>query len=369
MKIEEIDKNFATAKIGNVDVRYYDVTDAPISLEGFPWGDPKKGEFFRLPPTLRAPEDINDGALFNGLHYTSGGCARFRTDANFIAVRATLRDSCDMNHMPRCGSAGFDVYLGPSKSSHHVGSAQPNRDETNLERVLCHWPEWSPEMREFSVNFPLYGGVGKVEIGLPVGAKIEPPVPHAEKPVLFYGSSITQGGCASRPGNNYCSMLCRAVDAEQINLGFSGCGRGEPAVARAIASLDLGAFVLDYDYNAPDPAHLEATHGEFFRIVRESRPCLPIIIMSKCSIWRDRGYALNDLRRSIIRKTYERAIASGDRHVYFIDGETLFGADLREECTVDACHPNDLGFFRMFDRTLPVLREALSEKDTPASAD
>jgi hypothetical protein len=359
MKIEEIDRNFATAKIGNRDVRYYDVTDAPISLEGFPWGDPKKGEFFRLPPTLKAPDDINDGALFNGLHYASGGCARFRTNANFIAVRAILRDSCDMNHMPRCGSAGFDIYVGPSAESHHVGSAQPNRDEKNLERVLIDFGEWKGETREFRVNFPLYGGVGKVEIGLPPDATLEAPAPHAVKPILFYGSSITQGGCASRPGNNYCSMLCRAVDAEQINLGFSGCGRGEPAVARAIASLDLGAFVMDYDHNAPDPDHLQRTHRDFFSIIRESHPELPVVMMSMCDIWRDRFYATRSQRRDIVRATYDWAKGRGDSNVYFIDGEELFGDFGRCECTVDTVHPNDLGFYRMFERTLPVLREAL----------
>ena len=361
MKIEDIDKNFKPATIGDRAVNYYDVTGAPFSLEGFPWGDPAKGEFYRLPADMKAPEEVNEGALWNAHNHTSGGCVRFRTDANFIAVRARLHCPGDMNHMPRAGSAGFDIYVGPSEVSHHVGTAQPSSGEIDLERVLFNNASWTGEMRDWRVNFPLYGGVEKVEIGLPPEAAVDAPAPHAVKPILFYGSSITQGGCASRPGNNYCSMLCRAVDAEQVNVGFSGCGRGEPAVAKAIASLDLGAFVMDYDHNAPTAEHLQATHWNFFKIIRDARPDLPIIMMSMCNIWRDRGYEGTSRRRAIIRATYDRAVAAGDRHVYFIDGETLFGIHDREACTVDGCHPNDLGFYRMFENTLPTLRKALLE--------
>ncbi len=361
MKIEEIDKNFKPAVVGDAEVNYYNSIHAPFVMEGFPWGDKEKCQFFRLPDTLKSPDDVNDGALWHGLNQTSGGTVRFMTDATFITVRSKLHCSCDMNHMPRCGSAGFDLYVGSSRSSHHVGTAQPNRDEVDFERVIFDCPSWTKEMREWRINLPLYGGIETLEIGLPPDAKVASPLPHAVKPILFYGSSITQGGCASRPGNNYCSMLCRAVDAEQINLGFSGCGKGEPAVAKAIASLDLGAFVMDYDHNAPTLEHLQATHEPFFRIVREAHPDLSVIFMSKCNIWHDRNYETDVKRRAVIRETYEKAIAAGDRHVYFIDGETLFGLKDREESCVDGCHPNDLGFYRMYETVLPVLRKAIAE--------
>ncbi|MEG1980076.1 MAG: SGNH/GDSL hydrolase family protein, partial [Victivallaceae bacterium] len=151
----------------------------------------------------------------------------------------------------------------------------------------------------------------------------------------------------------------RAVDAPQINLGFSGCGRGEFGVAKAIAGLDLSCFVMDYDHNAPSAEHLEATHEKFFQIIRERNPQLPIIIITKCDIWRHIGYEVNSQRREVIRRTYDNAVAAGDKNVYFIDGETLFGTVNRNECTVDTCHPNDLGFYRMFEHILPTLRRAL----------
>ena len=227
MKIEDIDTNFKPATVGDKEVHYLDATKAPFSLEGFPWGDPSKGEFFRLPADM-TEADVNSGALWNGHHNASGGAVRFRSDSPFFAIRAKLSDSGDMNHMPRAGSAGFDLYCGPMKNSFHVGTAQPCPREDVLERMLYIRDTCDTGMNDWLVNFPLYGGLKSIEIGLAPGSVIEPPAPHQNGKIVFYGSSITQGGCASRPGNNYCSMLCRAVDAEQINLGFSGCGRGEP---------------------------------------------------------------------------------------------------------------------------------------------
>lgn len=362
MKIEDIDPNFKPAVVGDKTVMYINVLKEPMSLEGFPWGDPAKGEFFRLPPYLSAP-DVNDGALWNARNNTSGGAVRFRSDSRTVTVKAKLHCPGDMNHMPRAGSAGFDLYCGVDGEYYHAGTAQPCRDEIDLERVLVTRAAKDTGMRDWILNFPLYGGVEKVEIGLDPGSTVEAPVPHRNGKILFYGSSITQGGCASRPGNNYCSMLCRAVDAEQINLGFSGCGRGEIAVANAIASVEgLSAFVMDYDHNAPTAEHLEATHEPFFKAIRAKYPELPVVMMSKCDNWRHADYEGNCRRRDIIRATYDKAVAAGDKHVYFIDGETLFGKEGRGECTVDKCHPNDLGFYRMYENTLPVLKKALAER-------
>lgn len=365
MKIEDLDPNFKPTVVGNKSVYYVNALQAPFLLEGFPWGDVNQSQFYRLPETFKAPEDVNTGALFNAHHYTSGGTVRFRSDAHTIIVRATLQDSCDMHHMPRTGSSGFDLYIGPSKTAIHTGTARPEPGNPHLEFVLVEpYPNQDTTrsgIQEWTLNFPLYGGVKSLELGFNPGAQILPPIPHETKPILFYGSSITQGGCASRPGNNYCSMLCRKVDAPEINLGFSGCGQGEPAVARAIASLDLAAFVFDYDHNAPTPEHLQKTHEAFFKIIREKHPTLPIIIMSKCNFWHDRLAQINTQRRAIIKATYDHAVAAGDSHVYWIDGESLFGTEDRDACTVDGCHPNDLGFYRMYTTVLPVLQAALAK--------
>jgi len=363
VKIETIDRNFKTADLGGKPVRFFSAHSAPFVIEGFPWRKEGDLTFYRLPRDIK---DVNDGAMWLA-NQTSGGAIRFRTDSRYIAIRAKLVYSSDMNHMPRAGSAGFDIYRGRGAKSNHVGTAQPDRDQKLMEQILCVNPR-PGIMEDFTVNLPLYGGCEAVEIGLAPEAELAEPTPHRVKlPVLFYGNSVTQGGCASRPGNAYTSMLCRAVDAPQVNLGFSGSGKGELAIARAVAALPLSVYVSDYDCNAPDPEWLARTHEPFFQEIRRAQPQLPVILMSDQFEWReyrDDAWRVRLIRRDIIRRTYENAVKAGDRHVYFIDGGTLFGGRDRSACSVDRGHPNDLGFCRMYRNILPVLKKALKEAET-----
>lgn len=352
--IADIDKNFKPATVDNLSVHYFNALNSPFEVSGFPWWE-RGTQVHRLPAHFTESE-VNKGALKLSTH-TSGGTIRFRSDSSYVTLRSALFNSYDMNHMPRTGSAGFDLYYKDANGSWiFAGAVQPARAHTSraeiLERKIGSNFQ-KKEMREFILYLPLYGGFESLEIGLEPNAKIEKPLPwKISKPILFYGSSITQGGCASKPSNNYTSMLCRAVDAPQINLGFSGSGKGEIAVAKAIAELDISVFVMDYDANAPDAEHLEATHEKFFKAVREKNLKLPIIMMSNCS-------RFTDERTAIIKKTYDNARASGDKYVWFIDGAELFGGLGNGLCTVDNSHPNDLGFYMMHKKILPVLEEAL----------
>ena len=117
----------------------------------------------------------------------------------------------------------------------------------------------------------------------------------------------------------------------------------------------MAVFVLDYDYNAPSAEHLAKTHEPFFKAVRKANPDVPVIMLSKCS-W------ISPARRDIIKKTYDNAVRGGDKKVWFIDGQELFGEPGQNMCTVDHCHPNDLGFYMMYRRVLPVLLEALKSQ-------
>ena len=354
--ISRIDPNFAQEKIGDLPVCFVNVLDtAPFDLTGFPWRKPG-GPLLRLPEELvNEPSPVNSGARYLAWH-TSGGAIRFRTDSRYIALRADLSASPrDMDHMPRTGSSGFDIHLLRDGRWLFRSGAGPGPGELKKGRrfeAMLGRPWEKRAMREYILNLPLYNSVSKLELGFEPGAKIEAPTPwRIPKPILFYGSSITQGGCASRPGNQYSTLLCRELDAPQINLGFSGSGKGEPAIAEAIAKLDLAAFVMDYDHNAPDAEYLQMTHERFFKIVRQAHPELPILILSG---------NLSPERTKIIKQTYENAVAAGDKHVYFIDGATFF-ADFpdRNQPTVDGTHPTDLGFYFMYRTVLPVLKEAL----------
>ena len=346
MQISKLDQNFIVSAADDAGFAWFDVSQAPFSVHGL-----LKDEagYFRLPHAVAAA--TNEGVAGLNLH-TAGGRVRFVTDARHVALRARMRSVSLMPHFAFTGSAGFDLYA----DNVYRGTFVPPMDvRTGYSSEI--WFEGEERFREITVHFPLYSGVAALELGLPAGCGLKAAPPYETAlPVVYYGSSITQGGCASRPGNAYQNVLSRALACDHVNLGFSGSARGEPVMADYIAGLPMSAFVLDYDHNAPTPAHLKATHAPFYKRIREKQPELPIVMLSRPQPNPSR----EDLaRRDIVRQTWLDARAAGDAHVYFIDGTqmlTVFGGD---SGTVDNCHPNDLGFFCMAKALEPVLRNAL----------
>jgi len=357
----KIDTNFKVEKVEDVDVEMHNALEPPFELHGFPWRKP--GEILRRLPVSLTQNEINSG-VFAMSKRTSGGCIRFRTNSPIVIVRAKLANGTDGNTQPRSGADGFDVYIDYGNGvERHWRLIDPKREEAfdgvPMVRRIYNRPAGNPAgVTNWILYLPLYGGVDALEIGIVPGCEILPPKPRKySKDIVFYGSSITQGGCASRPGLNYTTQLCRALDAYQINLGFSGSARGEEPMAKYIASLDnMGVFVMDYDYNAKNPEHLQKTHEPFFKIIREAHPKLPIIILTRCTLY-------EDARTAAIKATYDNAVANGDKHVYFVEGKTLFDEDARDSCSVDRCHPNDLGFYQMYQKLLPIVQQAIAEAE------
>ena len=199
-------------------------------------------------------------------------------------------------------------------------------------------------MREYTVNFPTYSGVNDLYIGLDEKAAVEAPMPYTmEKPVVFYGSSITQGGCSSRPGTTYQGFVSRRFDFDYINLGFSGSARGEQTMADYIAGLPMSVFVLDYDHNAPTVEHLANTHENFYQTVRKAHPDIPIILMSRPVFTANEDTLA---RLQVIRTTYENAVKAGDTKIWLLTGAQLM-ALCGDDGLVDGAHPTDFGFASM----------------------
>jgi chemotaxis signal transduction protein len=196
------------------------------------------------------------------------------------------------------------------------------------------------------------------------GASIEEAAPYrVTTPVVYYGSSITQGACASRPGTCYQNIITRRLDCDYVNLGFSGSARAEPEIAEYIAGLTMSLFVYDYDHNAPNPEHLEKTHYAGYKRFREKQPTTPIIMASKPDWDLVNDFSdpeTNEKRMKIIENTYLRAKAEGDENVYFINGFTdFYPEDLRGDCTVDGCHPNDLGYHYMAKAFAKIIKDLI----------
>lgn len=347
MGIEKIDKNFIVKSASGIELEYHSPKNPPMVVEGLQWFEQDK-EYTRIPKKLR--ENLNDGIKVLADH-TSGGCVRFRTNSKIVAIKAKVADDSTMNHMTRVGSAGFDIYVNNEFRCMAVSGDK----SVNIDVVPCD--PFEDCEKDITINFPLYNGVDELYIGLEIGSSLSAPTPHKiDKPVVFYGSSITQGGCASRPGNSYTTMIGRWLDVPVLNMGFSGNAKGEPEIAELLASLDMSCFVLDYDHNAPNPEHLQATHEPLFKTLRKAHPNLPIIMISR-AIECDMPNTIK--RREIIYNTYKNALENGDKNVYFLNGKEIYTDEDRDACTVDCCHPNDLGFYRMGKAICPLVEKAL----------
>ena len=352
MKISDLDKNLAVENTtGLKNIIWLDVKEEPFSVHGLQ--RPEKGK-----PFLRMPEEVA-AAVSDCVKYlntnTAGGRIRFRTDSPFVAIKAVMPDNATMPHIPMLGQSGFDLYQSDGGIYAYVGSLIPHDRNHGFDT----WRATDGKMHTYTVNMPLYDPVEEVFIGLEAGAELLPPEPYAmKKPVVYYGSSITQGGCASRPGNAYQALISRRLDADFINLGFSGCARGEPAIRDYLAALDASVFVCDYDHNAPSADYLEATHRPLYEVYRAGQPDTPIVFVSRPDFYPS-SPAEDVRRREIVLATYHAALEAGDRKVSFVDGARLFEGPFADSCTVDGCHPNDLGFFRMAQKIGDAVEAAL----------
>lgn len=344
-RIFEIDKNFKVeTSTGHTDAVFYDPREAPFGLYGVFW---ENGAFRRLPEQVA--KETNEGVYY--LHTnTAGGRLRFRTDSPYIIINAKMSGVDQMHHFPLTGSAGFDLYVG----SEYECSLMPSADMRKGYESSAEFG--ARETRDITIHLPLYANVTELSVGLASDAQLLPAPGYRDiPPVVYYGSSITQGGCASRPGNAYQNMLSRWLNVDHVNLGFSGSARGEDAITEYIAGLESSAFVLDYDHNAPDVQHLQNTHEKMFRAVREKHPELPVLMLSRPKF---RLTEDEKNRRAVVKATFDNAVAAGDKNVYFLDGPALM-ALAGNDGTVDNCHPNDLGFYSMARAMENVLREIL----------
>ena len=326
-------------RVTEPDVRYTDIREEPFAIHGL-YAPQTEPNLKRLSDSVGRAINETAARLYTN---PSGGRVRFATDSRYIAVRVRVPYVARRTIMPLLTTAGIDVYAREDGRDVYQTSIRPPRDMTDGYESIAYLPD--RRMREVTLYLPLYNDVTSVEIGLQADARLTPAQERARAlPVVFYGSSITQGASASRPGMSYPAIAARLLDCDFVNLGFASAARGEQSVAAYIASLPCSAFVLDYDYNAPTPEHLRATHRAFCETVRSGHPDIPILMLSRPVI---RQTEETRLRREIILETWRAARERGDARVRFLDGYAILGEQGREDCLADGIHPNDLGAYRM----------------------
>ncbi|HEY3418112.1 MAG TPA: SGNH/GDSL hydrolase family protein, partial [Armatimonadota bacterium] len=346
VQVAKYDQRMRTDAADDTNYYWLSPVDPPFQLTGLPWFA-RDGRYRRLPvqPRFPLPEAVD--ALAN---CPAGAQLRFQTNSTRLGLTVRLAGPSNMYHMPATGQSGFDCYLRYPAGWRYVRTAAFAPDATTYQVAM--YANLPREMRAVTLNFPLYQGVEDVQVGLEGDAELLPPPPFVDsRPIIIYGTSITQGGCACRPGMAHTNIISRRLNREVINLGFSGSGKGEPEVAEAIAEIpDPACYVLEYEANVLSADALQQTLPAFIDILRRDHPRVPILVVSRVAFANDQYdptyLQARIARRDIQRTTVERLRQTGDAHLHFLDGAPLLGEDF-DECTVDGVHPTDLGFLRI----------------------
>ena len=338
-------------------INWHDITE--WGVEGRGWGEQERERWFdRFPVKAEGKVTV---AVWNLSRHSAGMMVRFKTDARALQAKwKVLSPRLGMPHMPPSGVSGLDLYARDAKGKWRWAAAtRPSKQE--MQATLLSGI--APGLREYAVYLPLYNGTESLAIGVPAVAKFERLAPRKAKPLIFYGTSITHGACASRPGMAHPAILGRRFDMPVINIGFSGNGKMHAAVGDLMAEVDAAAYIIDCLPNM-NAAAVNARCVLLVKQLRKARPHTPIVLVEdrrNANSWlvpsRSKHHTAN---HAALRKAYEQLKAAGVKHLHYLAGDLLIGDDA--EGTTDGSHPNDLGFFRQANAFEPVLRKALGMK-------
>ena len=347
----------AVTAFAQIKINWHDVTQ--WGIEGRGWGNQERKRWFDRFPAKA--EDKVTASVWGLSRHSAGMMVRFKTDANAILAKWKVTSSrLGMPHMPPSGVSGLDLYARDTKGKWRWAAAtKPTKQE--MQATLLRGI--TPDLREYALYLPLYNGTESLQIGVPEGVKFERLAPRKAKPLIFYGTSITHGACASRPGITHPAILGRWFDLPVINIGFSGNGKMHKEVGDLMIEVDAAAYIIDCLPNMNEAMVTERC-VPLVKQLRKARPDTPIVLVE------DRRFPnswlvptkskFHDDNQAALRKAYAKLMAAGVKHLYYLEGDALLGDDA--EGTTDASHPNDLGFMRQAEAFAPVLRKALGVK-------
>ncbi len=322
------------------------------------WSEGMGRYYARFP--ARAEKSIPKG-VWNLSQHSSGLYFRFKTDAETIFAKYKCYSAnLAMPHMPATGVSGLDLYVLHEGKWLWAGVTMPSKQEAQYTLISG----MEKKMREYMLYLPLYNGVETLEIGVPEKAAFEAIAPHRDGTIVYYGTSIAHGGCASRPGMAYTAILGRRLNVPVINLGFSGSGRMEMEMADLIRELDPAVFVFDTLPNmSPDQVAERAI--PFIQKIRDKHPTTPILLVEDRSFsnayLRPGTMAEHELRRKHLKTAFDHFKAAGDKNIYYLSANDLLGENEDQDGTVDSSHPNDLGMYRQTNKLESVLRPILKK--------
>lgn len=294
---------------------------------------------------------------------TAGLYLRFRTNSTSVGLKWKLYQNRMMNHMTEIGIKGFDLYCLKNDKWIFVNSGRPNVNTLENEAIVI--ANMDTTEKEFLLFFPLYDGVVDLEIGIDQNSLLEKPAvdsPVSTKPIISYGTSILQGGCASRPGMAHSNILTRWFDREFINLGFSGNGQLDYEVAEIIGEREASLIILDFMPNV-NVKQIEEKLERFYKIVRSKAPNTTLLFVEN-PYFPQAEFDLQmkealDGKNAALRKVFNRLVVNGDDNIYLVPSLGMIGVD--NEATVDGIHFTDLGFMRYAEYLYPYIKKYVKE--------
>lgn len=294
---------------------------------------------------------------------TAGLYLRFTSNSSSIGLNWTLTENRNMNHMTPTGIKGFDLYCLQNDKWEFVNSARPNSNSKDNSAVIIS--NMTNDEKEFLLYFPLYDGVKNLQIGIDSTATISQPhkqLPESDKPVICYGTSILQGGCASRPGMAHTNILSRWFNREFINLGFSGNGQLDYEIAEIIAGHDASLIILDFMPNV-NVEQIGQKMEIFYNIIRKKSPQVPILFIenpvfpqAKFDSYMQKTIAAKNEALHIV---FNDLLREGEKNILLISSAGMIGVD--DEATVDGIHFTDLGFMRYAEYLYPYIQKYLDK--------
>ena len=295
----------------------------------------------RLPQTFK---DSLRKEIWELSENSAGVSISFKSDTSEFLVKWSLKHDHKMNHMTDVGIKGIDLYHKKNGTWQFLSTGIP-ANKINKQYLF---KGLSPQLREYRLHLPLYDTIMDIQFGLDDGARFDS-IEKNKRPIVFYGTSITQGGCASRPGLAYTNIISRELDNECINLGFSGNGHLETSMAKILSTIDAKMYVIECMANI-DKDIVRKNTIPLIKSIRENENVrsIPIVFFEQCIT--DLDFPDQDLIDSVHEKNNElnnqvnRAINEGEDNLYVI--QQLGCVDEDTEATVDGIHFNDLGFQR-----------------------
>ena len=364
LDIKKVDSNFINQE-NKEDLYYIDpkVNDS-VKIYGLYWFEKDK-RYHRLSKELDEILPKLEGSVDVLAGNSTGGMVAFYSNTNILKIKVKLSFKFHMGHMPYTGQAGFDLYLGNTyQDMKFYRTSNFDFNKSEYEFTYFNHQDLFKDNKLFVLNFPLYATVEEVLIGINPISDILPcsNLFKDDSKIVFYGTSITQGGCASRPGMSYTQILSRMLGIECLNYGFSGNGKGHIEIAEALSTIkNAKLFVLDYEANVTFE-RLKATLDNFVKCIRTKYPIVPIIIISKIPMYlefHDDNYVINEKKIRSYQRNYVRK--SKDENLFYIDGAKVLGKTNISEKTVDGCHPTDYGFISMAEYLYPIINNILSK--------